>query len=904
MNRLRAHAGPWWPYLVLIAIPAAGFILPDLFGGHLLLTGDNVQQNYPLHVLTGSMIRHGQLPLWDQYIYSGTPLLTGFNAGAFYPLVGFFVIFPDRVAWIATEVVLFAGVGVGMYVFLRALTLSTVACLLGALTFTFSGTVFNQVNHLDMTEGFVAIPWMLLAVLHIIREGKWRWSVLLGAGFALVILGGAPEAMLDLAILVVLYAAFSAGLDRPRWWRLLTRGGAAAALALSLAAIQWLPGLEAIANSQRGGLGSDFATGGSFPTPDGLLTLVPYLFGGYGHLGESMFFAPYNLPEVGLYLGILPLVALLVMWIPSWPSRLPGRDRLTWYVIGTLGVLLALGANTPLEHLFNSIPLYGHQRLQSRNMIDVSVVVSVLFAGWIDRRSEASDKWVTVDRWTALVPLGLVLALLGLAITDPNWMITKWTGTTPSEATVHTVREAAIMAAGVCALAGAIVWLRSILPPKRWIPVMSLFVVLDLGFVVGTSQLLTTPPNDLVAGTTAAENYVGANLAPGGRFVVYDPEYFSEVPLGATGLPDFNILAGLHSAAGYSSIVNQTYSQATETHTVGDLNLPALQSGALDDLNLQDILTMPEYFLLPLSTQPAGLPDVRPVSENGGLDPVLPAGSYVAQSDPSYRFYPAPRAPLHSGQVGRWFFGESISPTRASLVFATGTTSAEVRFGSLTAGGTPTWGPTVTAAAGAQRVTGEMPPGAAYGLAVQVISGRVPSHQAVVTVGQRAYELDGALSAALDPRTWHQQGSVDGHPLFIRNQGPMPFRVITKGSQPAPPIDVLSVNANVETIRLRASAPLDLVRSVAWDNGWKASVSVNGGGSTSAPMSAYGLVQQVHLPAGSDVVTFRYRPAHFVLAGILSVGAVLFLVVLAVVAVVAVVRVRRRSSPSSSPFPS
>ena len=177
-------------------------------------------------------------------------------------------------------------------------------------------------------------------------------------------------------------------------------------------------------------------------------------------------------------------------------------------------------------------------------------------------------------------------------------------------------------------LAGAIVWLRSILPPKRWIPVMSLFVVLDLGFVVGTSQLLTTPPNDLVAGTTAAENYVGANLAPGGRFVVYDPEYFSEVPLGATGLPDFNILAGLHSAAGYSSIVNETYNQATETHTVGDLNLPALQSGALDELNLQDILTMPEYFLLPLSTQPASLADVQPVSENGGPGP-RPPGRFL-----------------------------------------------------------------------------------------------------------------------------------------------------------------------------------------------------------------------------------------------------------------------------------
>jgi len=73
---------------------AAAFVLPDLLGGHLVITGDNVQQNYPLHVLVGSMVRRGQLPFWNPYLYSGTPLLAGFNAGAFYPLVGLFVILP------------------------------------------------------------------------------------------------------------------------------------------------------------------------------------------------------------------------------------------------------------------------------------------------------------------------------------------------------------------------------------------------------------------------------------------------------------------------------------------------------------------------------------------------------------------------------------------------------------------------------------------------------------------------------------------------------------------------------------------------------------------------------------------------------------------------------------------
>ena len=48
------------------------------------------------------------------------------------------------------------------------------------------------------------------------------------------------------------------------------------------------------------------AAAGSFPKPFSILWLVPYINGGYGHLGEVQFFSQYNLPEVGVYLGILP----------------------------------------------------------------------------------------------------------------------------------------------------------------------------------------------------------------------------------------------------------------------------------------------------------------------------------------------------------------------------------------------------------------------------------------------------------------------------------------------------------------------------------------------------------------------------------------------------------------------
>ena len=329
------------------------------------------------------MLRHGQLPFWNQYIFSGTPLMADFNAGAFYPLTGLFVVLPDRAAWMATEVIVFSAIAVGMYVFLRALKLSTVACVLAAATYAFAGPVLSQVNHVDMTEGFVAIPWMLLAVLHIVRDGRWRWTHPARDRLCHGHPGrrargdarrGVAHRRLCRHVSRSQPGAMVAGRHQMR------RRCRPGTVARRHPMAPGTRGNQQLAAGEWGVRG-----GGELPRPYAIFGLVPYLDGGYGHLGEAQFFGQYNLPEVGIYLGILPVIALITLLNPRWPSRIPPRDRLTWYVVGLFGLLLALGSNTPLEHLFNSLPLYGHQRLQSRNMITVATAVCVLFAGWIDR---------------------------------------------------------------------------------------------------------------------------------------------------------------------------------------------------------------------------------------------------------------------------------------------------------------------------------------------------------------------------------------------------------------------------------------------------------------------------------------------------------------------------------------
>jgi hypothetical protein len=899
VNRFRAKAGPLWPYLVLIAIPAAGFILPYLVDGRVLLTGDNLQQNYPLHVLVGHMLRHGQLPFWNPYIFSGTPLLADFNAGAFYPLMGFFVVFSPNVAWIATEVVLFAAIAIGMYVFLRALSLSTIAGLLAGATFAFAGTVFSQVNHVDMTEGFVAIPWMLLAVHHIVKDGRWRWSVLLGIAFATVILAGAPEAMLDEALLVIAYAAVTAGLDWSRWWRVLSRSATAAAVALSLAAIQWLPGLEAIHASQRAG--NTFAAAGSFPTQFSILWLVPYLNGSYGEIGEANFFSQYNLPEVGVYLGILPLIALVTLLHPRWPSRISRRDRLTWYVVGLFGYVLALGSNTPLERVFNALPLYGHQRLQSRNMITVSTAVCVLFAGWLDRTDTevpaTSERFVWYDRVVSLLPVGIVAGLAVWALAAPASLVSVFAGVTLTPGIATTVRKATIVALVLSGSAAAIVWMRPRLARTYWMPLVSVFVAVDIGIMALTSQLTQTAPDALLAGMTPVQHLMAQNLPPGGRIISYDPQTYASYPGSPQGIPDLNVLADMPSVSGYASIVNGQYEAVTSTHAQGSLSVDAVAAGTLGTLNLQEIVTLPEYFLVPLSSNPRSVGAIHPIAQGFAPDAAMPRGFGYTINLLPYPSFPGPRPSLQQGQRASWFFGETLRTGSATVLLTRPAAAASlVRFGLLGTDGATHWSVPVAVAPGAVSVHSPLPRGDAVGLTVQVF-GSLPPQRAVIDVAGQPFELAGSLSSVIVPGPWRQVGTAQSYTVFGFTKPPVPIMAVTAGGKPVP-VEVLASSTKSEQVRVRAPGPASVIRSVAWDSGWTGSVSVNGGSPVAVKVGSFDLVQRVRIPAGDDVVTFHYTPPRLRVATLLTVGAMLLLVLLGVVWVV---RGRRPSAVAGEP---
>ncbi len=158
----------------------------------------------------------------------------------------------------------------------------------------------------------------------------------------------------------------------------------------------------------------------------------------------------------------------------------------------------------------------------------------------------------------------------------------------------------------------------------------------------------------------------------------YDPQTYASYPGSPQGIPDLNIIPQLPSVSGYASIVNGNYENVTHTHEQDDLDLGQLSSGTLDQLNLREVVSVPEYFLVPLATVPDSIASITQVKENFGTDPVLPRGYGADYNDTAYPFYPGDRPGLSVGHSESWYFGEPLGPTAATVLLSRPATAGTV----------------------------------------------------------------------------------------------------------------------------------------------------------------------------------------------------------------------------------
>lgn len=807
---------------MLVAVPLAVFVVPALFG-HPAVAGDNAIQNLPLRVLVGRDLAHGQLPLWDPYLWSGTPLLGGLNAGAAYPLTLAFAVLPPVAAWTAGMVAVYWAAGLGMYALVRQLGARPLAALLAALTYAWSGAMAGQMVHLGVVQGMAWVPWLLLAVVRLAgavlqgRGSPWPWVALLAATVGLAVLTGEPRAMVEVEVvgtLAVLWLVVRPYADRPGAGRRLLLAGLSllgAAWGAAIGAVQAVVGWGFIDASQRASESYQFFGTGSLRPAWTALLLVPDLFGGDGVLHQPTYFMSYNLAEVTGYVGLVPLVAVAGLLVGR-----RGREWVPWLALAAIGLVLAWGSFTPLGHLLVHVPLLGRTRLQSRNLGITDLALAVLLGLWAERALGTHPEEAGLAprrRWVAAAPALAAAALCAVALAVPAALEGAF-GAVPSAVGLGRYLAPWFVAQLVVAAAvvGLVLGWRRLGPAarRRWLTVV---VVVDVGlFAASASTGLSNGHVDLEPSRATAVAVLGAT----GRFAIDDPAQVDNV-LDRVGQPDLNVVTGLPSVQGYGSILSGRYGQATGTHTLDRLDPCALADGTFYQLRLASMLVVPTAVAPPAGTPP----------------PATCPGA------------PARRTAFSLGRV--------VRVASARLVGA----AAAPRLGLLRPGGATTWpSQRATPAPGGAWTVTLAAPVAAVGL---VVSTPVAGTSVVdgAGAGRGRWVLDGELQVALGGSSWRYAGSWQGYARY-RAARVRPA-VWTAGGGSARLVSTTGWGTAV--VRAEAPFPVTVVRSEAYLTGWSVrAVPAGGGPARTLPVVRRGLVQAVRVPAGRWTLTFAYHP--------------------------------------------
>ncbi|MEO0248349.1 MAG: YfhO family protein [candidate division WOR-3 bacterium] len=334
----------------------------------------------------------GSIPLWNPYVFSGTPIIANIQASMFYPL-GFlyYLIAPDR-AYLYSTILHCILAALFMYVFVRSLGVSRSGAFLSGSIFALNGYFIAHIyaGHLSFVQNYIWIPLVFFFAVKI-GDRNLKYAIAGGLVFGVQVLGGFPQLAFYslLAILLLsLYRCCS------KWSQQGLRAVAricVATLLLSLvgflvAAIQLMPTYEFSRLSTRaGGVDYEFATMDSFPPTHLLTFLFPLLFGSPVDGTYWINNPPWQFWEYCGYIGISSLALILVA------SRKLVRDRTGRFflLLSAAALFLSLGKYNPLYPLIYRLPGFNSFRIPAQILFLYVFSFSVLSGMAIDRLNDA-----------------------------------------------------------------------------------------------------------------------------------------------------------------------------------------------------------------------------------------------------------------------------------------------------------------------------------------------------------------------------------------------------------------------------------------------------------------------------------------------------------------------------------
>lgn len=356
-----------------------------LVHGEVFAARDHAAFYWPVKSIFAALARSSAgLPLWNPLLASGQPFAANPEHAVFHPLTALFLLLPFKSAYVLQVILPFLlSAGSGLFL-ARVFRLSGAAAALSAVAWAWGGATLSTLHLVPTLLTIAPLPAVLGFAVRL--GSRTARSDVLGFGllYGLMALGGEPPVLMMgtvLAGIALLHGRQLDGpaeADRPSLPVALRRLFAGGLLGVAVGAATLVPGAShALKTVRAAGLGEDVAY--TFTTPAvrlaelalgdtwGILTA-----GGTDGPSTERLYPGKRAPFlISIYPGLLLLAGVAAAWTPR---RSPAR---LWAIPAALGVLLSLGAATPVFPAARHLPLLSGIRFPERFLLMTLAALTV-----------------------------------------------------------------------------------------------------------------------------------------------------------------------------------------------------------------------------------------------------------------------------------------------------------------------------------------------------------------------------------------------------------------------------------------------------------------------------------------------------------------------------------------------
>ena len=193
--------------LFLLLLPAV-FFWRETLGQRTLAESDALFWFYPAYQFVAEQLRAGKLPLWNPYLYSGTPLFAQWQAGVFDPLNWLFLLGVTSRTMTMVQELAYALALLGMFRYARSLQLNRRASVCAAVIYALSGFAVARVIYPGFLHIFALTPLVLYMIERLRQRPAWRTAAFGALIVAWQLFAAHPQPVVYCALLAAAYALF------------------------------------------------------------------------------------------------------------------------------------------------------------------------------------------------------------------------------------------------------------------------------------------------------------------------------------------------------------------------------------------------------------------------------------------------------------------------------------------------------------------------------------------------------------------------------------------------------------------------------------------------------------------------------------------------------------------------